>query len=282
MREAPHHDLSRRERQIVDILYTQGRATAAEVQAALPDPPSYSAVRAMLRILEDKGPRPARAGRAALRLSADGGARPGQEDGAAPRASDLFQRVGGTGDVRAARRIRYPAFRSRARPAGQAHRSRAPHRSVIMTITEICLSPGCRWPTPSRRPPSSCSPPRPPRWCCGGVRGAAASGLDARAVAARCSCRSLSFALPKWQLPLFTIGAAAGCRAHGSPRPTARRTGGRRFARRPRRRWRHAACDRAHGAGRGCDAPAARSRVLARRHDVADGCSSRCGCWARP
>jgi len=55
MLEAPHHDLSRRERQIVDILYTQGRATAAEVQAALPDPPSYSAVRAMLRILEEKG-----------------------------------------------------------------------------------------------------------------------------------------------------------------------------------------------------------------------------------
>jgi predicted transcriptional regulator len=50
-----HHELSRRERQIVDILYTQGRATAAEVQAALPDPPSYSAVRAMLRILEEKG-----------------------------------------------------------------------------------------------------------------------------------------------------------------------------------------------------------------------------------
>jgi predicted transcriptional regulator len=55
MTRQPHHDLSRRERQIVDILYTQGRATAAEVQAALPDPPSYSAVRAMLRILEDKG-----------------------------------------------------------------------------------------------------------------------------------------------------------------------------------------------------------------------------------
>jgi predicted transcriptional regulator len=48
-------DLSRRERQIIDILYSQGRATAAEVQAALPDPPSYSAVRAMLRILEEKG-----------------------------------------------------------------------------------------------------------------------------------------------------------------------------------------------------------------------------------
>lgn len=51
----PHTDLSRRERQIIDILYAQGRATAADVQAALPDPPSYSAVRAMLRILEDKG-----------------------------------------------------------------------------------------------------------------------------------------------------------------------------------------------------------------------------------
>jgi BlaI family transcriptional regulator, penicillinase repressor len=55
MSQQPHHDLSRRERQIVDILYSQGRATAAEVQTLLPDPPSYSAVRAMLRILEDKG-----------------------------------------------------------------------------------------------------------------------------------------------------------------------------------------------------------------------------------
>jgi predicted transcriptional regulator len=55
MQKMPHHDLSRRERQIVDILYSRGRATAAEVQTALADPPSYSAVRAMLRILEDKG-----------------------------------------------------------------------------------------------------------------------------------------------------------------------------------------------------------------------------------
>ena len=55
MTTQPHVDLSRRERQIIDILYTNGRATAAEVQTLLPDPPSYSAVRAMLRILEDKG-----------------------------------------------------------------------------------------------------------------------------------------------------------------------------------------------------------------------------------
>jgi predicted transcriptional regulator len=55
MTKVTHSDLSRRERQIMDILYSNGRATAAEVQSALPDPPSYSAVRAMLRILEDKG-----------------------------------------------------------------------------------------------------------------------------------------------------------------------------------------------------------------------------------
>lgn len=55
MKRTTHSDLSRRERQIIDILYANGRSTAAEVQAALPDPPSYSAVRAMLRILEDKG-----------------------------------------------------------------------------------------------------------------------------------------------------------------------------------------------------------------------------------
>ena len=48
-------ELSRRERQILDILHTRGEATAAEVHRALPDPPSYSAVRALLRSLEEKG-----------------------------------------------------------------------------------------------------------------------------------------------------------------------------------------------------------------------------------
>jgi predicted transcriptional regulator len=47
--------LSRRERQIMEVVYRLGRATAAEVRERLPEPPSYSAVRAMLRILEDKG-----------------------------------------------------------------------------------------------------------------------------------------------------------------------------------------------------------------------------------
>jgi len=47
--------LSRRERQILDILYARGRATAAEIQTALPDSPSYSTTRTLLRILEEKG-----------------------------------------------------------------------------------------------------------------------------------------------------------------------------------------------------------------------------------
>jgi predicted transcriptional regulator len=47
--------LSRRERQIMDVLYERGRATAAEILAALPDPPSYSAIRALIKVLEDKG-----------------------------------------------------------------------------------------------------------------------------------------------------------------------------------------------------------------------------------
>lgn len=50
-----NNTLSRRERQIMDILYRLGSATAAEVKGNLPDAPSYSAVRALLRILEDKG-----------------------------------------------------------------------------------------------------------------------------------------------------------------------------------------------------------------------------------
>jgi BlaI family transcriptional regulator, penicillinase repressor len=75
--------LSRRERQIMDIVYARSEATAADVAAGLPDPPTRTAVRTLLRILEQKGhlthrqdgltfvyrasrPR-ARAGRSALR-----------------------------------------------------------------------------------------------------------------------------------------------------------------------------------------------------------------------
>jgi len=54
MRKDTHRNLSRRERQIMDILYERGRASAAEIHQALPDAPTYSAVRAKLRVLEEK------------------------------------------------------------------------------------------------------------------------------------------------------------------------------------------------------------------------------------
>ena len=47
--------LSRRERQIMDILYQRGKASASEVREAMEAAPGYSAVRAMLRVLEEKG-----------------------------------------------------------------------------------------------------------------------------------------------------------------------------------------------------------------------------------
>ena len=52
---ATHAVLTRRERQIVDILYRRGRATAGEVMEELPGEPSYSTVRTQLRVLEEKG-----------------------------------------------------------------------------------------------------------------------------------------------------------------------------------------------------------------------------------
>ena len=54
MKEADVH-LSRRERQIMEVIYEMGEASALEVNERLPDPPSYSSVRALLRILENKG-----------------------------------------------------------------------------------------------------------------------------------------------------------------------------------------------------------------------------------
>src|SRR5499427_4147485 len=54
-KSSTHTTLSRRERQIMDVLYRRGRATAAEVMAELPGEPNYSTVRTQLRVLEDKG-----------------------------------------------------------------------------------------------------------------------------------------------------------------------------------------------------------------------------------
>lgn len=55
MPNLPHSVLTRRERQIMDVLYRLGRATASEVMSELPGHPHYSTVRTQLRVLEKKG-----------------------------------------------------------------------------------------------------------------------------------------------------------------------------------------------------------------------------------
>ncbi len=55
MAQPLEHQLSRRERQIMDVLFQSGQATAAEIQQGMPEAPSYSAVRTQLRILVEKG-----------------------------------------------------------------------------------------------------------------------------------------------------------------------------------------------------------------------------------
>ena len=54
-KQRPEEALTRRERQVMDILFRRGEATVADVMDALPDPPTYSAVRSVLRILAEKG-----------------------------------------------------------------------------------------------------------------------------------------------------------------------------------------------------------------------------------
>jgi BlaI family transcriptional regulator, penicillinase repressor len=54
MPTSPQAPLSRREREVMDVLYRHGEATVAEVLEALDDPPTYSAVRSILRVLEEK------------------------------------------------------------------------------------------------------------------------------------------------------------------------------------------------------------------------------------
>jgi BlaI family transcriptional regulator, penicillinase repressor len=55
MSDEKQFQLGRRERQIMDVIYRRGRASVTDVLADLPDPPTYSAVRGMLRLLEEKG-----------------------------------------------------------------------------------------------------------------------------------------------------------------------------------------------------------------------------------
>ena len=123
-------NLSRRERQIMDVLYRDGQATAGEVLAALPDAPGYSAVRALLRILENKGH---------IRHVSEGTryvylptlpAGPSRTAGARQRDRDLLRRLDGKSRRRAPRHLEDRAVGRPARPALAAHRS-GPHGGTL-------------------------------------------------------------------------------------------------------------------------------------------------------
>ena len=95
--------LSRRERQIMDVLHRLGRATAAEITAALDDAPTNTTVRTLLRILGDKGhvrvERDGKSYRLPARRRPRGSGRVDDE----PCRSDLLRRLAGQGDGGAAR-----------------------------------------------------------------------------------------------------------------------------------------------------------------------------------
>ena len=106
MTRLTHHTLTRRERQIMDILYRRGRATAGEVMEELSGDPNYSTVRTQLRVLEEKGHVQPRGRWAALRLHARGAAQLGAQVGAAASGGHVLRRLGGGG-----RRRRFSAAR---------------------------------------------------------------------------------------------------------------------------------------------------------------------------
>jgi predicted transcriptional regulator len=110
-------ELSRRERQIMEILFQRGKASAAEVRESMADAPSYSAVRAMLRILEDKGH---------VKHQAEGLKYVYVPSVARDKAShgNVFQRLAGAGRGRITGCLLHPAYGGGTGSNGATDRSR--------------------------------------------------------------------------------------------------------------------------------------------------------------
>ena len=238
MTTTAHRDLSRRERQILDILYQKGRATAAEVQADLPEPPSYSAVRALLRILEDKGH---------VRHEQDGPryvylptvARDNAKRSALRHILQTF--FDGSAEQAISALLDEPSTRlseRRARPPGDADRRRAEERGVVMhAVTAITVV--------ARRHRQGVADP-------GGDRADRDRVLRRASAAARhmiwtlglmgaLIVPALALALPRWEVPLVRLSTddCGRATARGAFRrrlpPRLRITGRRRRRTMPRR-----------------------------------------------
>ena len=117
MSRKPADELSRRERQIMDIVYARGEASAADVLGDLPDPPSYSAVRALLAILVEKGHLKHRPEAGRYIYSPDAAAVAGRPLGPAARAGHVFRRLARKGGRRLVTRQRRQSVARRARRA---------------------------------------------------------------------------------------------------------------------------------------------------------------------
>ena len=123
--------LSRRERQIMDIVYRRGQATAADVIEDMPDPPSYSAVRSVLRILQEKGHlRHEQQGRRYVFRRRRGG--PGAALGPRAGGPHLLRRLHLRRRRRPARHALVADQRERAGPVGRTDRAGAKGRPVAM------------------------------------------------------------------------------------------------------------------------------------------------------
>jgi hypothetical protein len=144
--------LGRRERQIMDIVLQRGRATAAEVLADLPDPPSYSSVRSMLRLLEEKGflrhqwegPRHVFAPRATPSRSALGGTPLPQDVLQATRWSRRGSNARRGRDAAHRRRTQAPREADRAGTPGEvAHDRHESHADGVRSLPRCCRARTC-------------------------------------------------------------------------------------------------------------------------------------------
>ena len=124
----------------MDVIYRRGQATAAEVLAELPDPPSYSAVRAMLRVLEEKGHLRHEQQGPQVRVPADGSPREGAAIGAEATGADVLRRLDRADRGRAARPVGEQPVGRGARPALPAHQPGPEGGSLTMnSIFDLVL-----------------------------------------------------------------------------------------------------------------------------------------------
>ena len=139
-----HAALTRRERQIMDILYRRGRATASEVMDDLPGNPHYSTVRTQLRVLEEKGHVTHEEQGVALRLHARPATPRRPQVGAASSGRHVLRRLGRAGCRGRARRRRREAFRGRARPHRGAGREsqerRKPMKMSLIVLGALAMT----------------------------------------------------------------------------------------------------------------------------------------------